>query len=229
MAKNQQAIATRLSMRLNLMAVLFCLILFQRRCASARRQLATNGSAGYPVAMSKNPQTLSADELRGRLSSFCEKHHIQRLEVFGSAARGQTGPGSDVDLLVTFDESAPVSTADLLDMAGEAEELIGRPVDFVLRPSLEKSPNRLLASTFWPPPCACMETDQLGGLDAAWLIASYVKDTTETDFRSNTEKQDAVIRRMEIYFMSRFEHHLKLNLDPKTCDDAGSNILPGIG
>ena len=27
-------------------------------------------------------------------------------------------------------------------MAGEAEELIGRPVDFVLRPSLDKSPNR---------------------------------------------------------------------------------------
>ena len=27
-------------------------------------------------------------------------------------------------------------------MAGEAEELIGHPVDFVLRPSLEKSPNR---------------------------------------------------------------------------------------
>jgi uncharacterized protein len=143
MAKNQQAIATRLSMRLNLMAVPSCPILFhQRRVASARRRLATNGSAGYPVAMSKNPQTLSADELRGRLRPFCEKHHIQRLEVFGSAARGQTGPGSDVDLLVTFDESAPVSTADLLDMAGEAEELIGRPVDFVLRPSLEKSPNR---------------------------------------------------------------------------------------
>ena len=51
-------------------------------------------------------------------------------------------PDSDVDLLVTFDESAPISTADLLEMAGEAEELVGRPMDFVLRPSLEKSPNR---------------------------------------------------------------------------------------
>jgi hypothetical protein len=35
-----------------------------------------------------------------------------------------------------------VSTAELLEMAGEAEELVGRPVDFVLRHSLEKSPNR---------------------------------------------------------------------------------------
>ncbi len=81
-------------------------------------------------------------ELQGRLRPFCEKHPICRLEVFGSAARGQAGPGSDVDLLVTLDESSPVSTAELLEMAGEAEEVVGRPVDFVLRPSLEKSPNR---------------------------------------------------------------------------------------
>jgi uncharacterized protein len=92
--------------------------------------------------MSRDQQALSSDELCGRLRPFCEKHHILRLEVFGSAARNQIGPDSDVDLLVTFDESVPVSTADLLEMAGEAEELIGRPVDFVLRPSLEKSPNR---------------------------------------------------------------------------------------
>jgi uncharacterized protein with HEPN domain len=47
-----------------------------------------------------------------------------------------------------------------------------------------------------------METDQVGRLrdilDAARLIGSYVKDTTETDFRAKQEKQDAVIRRIEI-------------------------------
>jgi predicted nucleotidyltransferase len=47
-----------------------------------------------------------------------------------------------VDLLVTLDDSVPVSAAALLEMAGEAEELLGAPVDFVLRSSLEKSPNR---------------------------------------------------------------------------------------
>ena len=89
------------------------------------------------------PETHFADELRRRLRPFCRKHHIRRLEVFGSAARGQAGPRSDVDLLVTLDESVPVSTPALLEMAGEAEELVGAPVDFVLRSSLEKSPNRL--------------------------------------------------------------------------------------
>jgi predicted nucleotidyltransferase len=85
---------------------------------------------------------LSPDELRKRLRPFCEKYHIRRLEVFGSAASGQASPDSDVDLLVTLADSTSVSTAELLEMAGEAEELVGHPVDFVLRHSLEKSPNR---------------------------------------------------------------------------------------
>ena len=104
--------------------------------------LATNARSDYSVHMLEHPQALSSDELRERLRPFCEKHRIRRLEVFGSAASGMATPSSDVDLLVTLDESTPVSTSELLEMAGEAEELIGRPVDFVLRPSLEKSPNR---------------------------------------------------------------------------------------
>lgn len=47
-----------------------------------------------------------------------------------------------------------------------------------------------------------MEADQLGRLrdilNAARLIASYVTDTTEDQFTANTEKQDAVIRRLEV-------------------------------
>jgi uncharacterized protein with HEPN domain len=47
-----------------------------------------------------------------------------------------------------------------------------------------------------------METDQVGRLrdilEAARLIGSYVKDARESDFHANKEKQDAVIRRIEI-------------------------------
>ena len=91
--------------------------------------------------MVKTPRAQSAEELGQRLRPFCEKHHIRRLEVFGSAARGEASPGSDIDLLVTLDEAWPVSTGALLEMAGEAEELVGAPVDFVLRPSLERPSN----------------------------------------------------------------------------------------
>ena len=82
--------------------------------------------------MRKNDDMVSLAELKARLRRFCERHRIQRLDVFGSAARGEAGPGSDVDLLVTLDESSPVSVAELLEMAGEAEEVVGRPVFEVL-------------------------------------------------------------------------------------------------
>jgi uncharacterized protein with HEPN domain len=46
-----------------------------------------------------------------------------------------------------------------------------------------------------------METNQRGRLRdvlrAAELIASYVDGVAETDFRARTEKQDAVVRRLE--------------------------------
>lgn len=47
-----------------------------------------------------------------------------------------------------------------------------------------------------------MEADQLGRLrdilQAARLIAAYVEGVTETEFHADLEKQDAVIRRIEI-------------------------------
>jgi predicted nucleotidyltransferase len=98
--------------------------------------------AGYAPGVSKVNRILSLAELRRRFRSFCVKYRIRRLEVFGSAAHGDVRDGSDVDLLVTLEENTPVSTSEVLEMAGEAEELVGRPVDFVLRPALEKSSNR---------------------------------------------------------------------------------------
>ena len=83
----------------------------------------------------------SLAELRTLLRAFCQKHRIRRLDIFGSAARGTGTLDSDVDMLVTPDDSPPPSSGELLEMAGEAEEVIGAPVDFVLRSSLEKSPN----------------------------------------------------------------------------------------
>jgi predicted nucleotidyltransferase len=94
------------------------------------------------MTMKNDSQPLSSDDLRRRLLPFCKKHPIRRLDVFGSVAAGTTTPGSDVDLLVTLDESANISTDELLEMAVEAEELVGCPVDFVVRSSLDKSPNR---------------------------------------------------------------------------------------
>jgi hypothetical protein len=46
--------------------------------------------------------TPTVQELRKRLLSFCQKHPITKLEVFGSVADGTAKRGSDVDLMGTF-------------------------------------------------------------------------------------------------------------------------------
>jgi predicted nucleotidyltransferase len=72
------------------------------------------------------PPTLSPDELCTALRAFCEQHAIRRLDVFGSAARGQASLRSDVDVLVMLDDSVPVSTLEILDMAGANERAFRR-------------------------------------------------------------------------------------------------------
>lgn len=49
--------------------------------------------------------------------------------MFGSVARGEDGPDSDIDLLVDFE--ADSSLFDLLHLTQLLEELLGRSVDVV--------------------------------------------------------------------------------------------------
>lgn len=86
----------------------------------------------------QTPYSLSIDEMRERLVPFCRRHGIQEIAVFGSAARGEAGAESDIDLLVS--PAPATSVTELIEMAGEVEELLGAQVDFVLRDQLDRSP-----------------------------------------------------------------------------------------
>lgn len=52
------------------------------------------------------------------------------MAIFGSAARGEQRPDSDVDIMVEFDTSKDY---DLLDLADELQHLLKRKVDLVVR------------------------------------------------------------------------------------------------
>jgi len=43
------------------------------------------------------------DKHRKALIDLCQKYHVKRLDVFGSAARGDFEKSSDIDFLVEFD------------------------------------------------------------------------------------------------------------------------------
>jgi uncharacterized protein len=65
---------------------------------------------------------------------------VQRLEVFGSVARGDAQSGSHLDLLVSFQPGVRVGL-DFFDMAQELERLVGCKVDLMTRRSVEQDAN----------------------------------------------------------------------------------------
>jgi predicted nucleotidyltransferase len=71
---------------------------------------------------------------RGEILRIAEKHGARNVRVFGSAARGETGPDSDVDFLVAVQpEHSPWFPAGLiLDL----ERLLGCEVDVVTEEAL---------------------------------------------------------------------------------------------
>lgn len=56
-------------------------------------------------------------------------HRALSLRVFGSVARGEDGPGSDIDFLVEFSPEA--SLLDLVGLKQDIEALLGRTADIV--------------------------------------------------------------------------------------------------
>ena len=71
---------------------------------------------------------------REELENLCRRYSVRRLELFGSAARGDFKEGrSDLDFLVEFREGTPVEMADrYLGLLEELEVLFGTPVDLVM-------------------------------------------------------------------------------------------------
>jgi hypothetical protein len=55
---------------------------------------------------------------------------ITSLSLFGSMARGEAGPESDVDLLIEVDPEAGFGLSDLLDLQEEFGQLLARPINF---------------------------------------------------------------------------------------------------
>src|SRR5205814_9065119 len=60
---------------------------------------------------------------------------VRSLDLFGSVARGEAGPQSDVDLLVDFDEA--VGLFHFFRVQRRLEEMLGRRVDLVMRDAVK--------------------------------------------------------------------------------------------
>jgi len=64
-----------------------------------------------------------------KLAEFCRENHILKLSLFGSVLHGNSGPESDIDLLVEFKPAHIPGLFRFAHIERQLSELIGRKVD----------------------------------------------------------------------------------------------------
>jgi predicted nucleotidyltransferase len=74
------------------------------------------------------------EEKRAELERLCVRHHVVRLDLFGSAAQDDFNPErSDLDFLVELDDVPPGQRADrYFQLREDLRALFGRSVDLVV-------------------------------------------------------------------------------------------------
>ena len=89
---------------------------------------------------------MSTQAMTQMIADYFKTQPVVRAWLFGSFARGEETPESDVDILVQFDHDRPIGLLRYTGMWREIEELIGRKVDLVedgtLMPFAVESANR---------------------------------------------------------------------------------------
>ena len=78
---------------------------------------------------------------RKALGELVELYRIRRLSLFGSAARGELEPESDIDLLVEFEEENEMSLGGMVRLGDALSLLFGRKVD-IATPGILNNPYR---------------------------------------------------------------------------------------
>lgn len=71
------------------------------------------------------------------LADICRRYGVARLDVFGSAGRGELTDASDIDVLYELAPDTRLGWA-IEDLARELTEALGRPVDLVSRRYLHR-------------------------------------------------------------------------------------------
>ena len=83
----------------------------------------------------KDVKQLPANK-RDEILRIATTHGASNVRVFGSVARGEARPDSDLDLLVDLEPKR--SLLDLVGLIQDLEDLLGCKVDVVTEPALHK-------------------------------------------------------------------------------------------
>jgi len=62
---------------------------------------------------------------------------IRQIGIFGSVARGEDRPDSDLDILIDLDSDSSLTLFGLIDLEQEYSERLGQKVDLVIKDDLK--------------------------------------------------------------------------------------------
>jgi len=79
---------------------------------------------------------MSLEEIRNKIEPFLKNRGAEYVAVFGSVARGEDRPDSDIDILVRFNKD--ISLLDHIGMAQELEDALKQKVDLITERSLSE-------------------------------------------------------------------------------------------
>ena len=81
------------------------------------------------MALTATPRGSLVERHRDQIVALAARHKGRSVAVFGSVARGEDGPRSDIDFVVEFEPGS--SLFDLMSLQDDLAELLGCPVDIV--------------------------------------------------------------------------------------------------
>ncbi len=76
---------------------------------------------------------MDINEIKQKVAPVLDRYNVKQADVFGSVARGEANPDSDVDILVEF-EKFP-SLVELIRMENDLERVLKKRVDVVVKGS----------------------------------------------------------------------------------------------
>lgn len=77
------------------------------------------------------------------IAQFCDRWQVTEFALFGSVLRDDFREDSDIDVLISFSETAKRGLTETLQMRDELEAMFDRKVDLIVKSAIERSENWL--------------------------------------------------------------------------------------
>ncbi|MBT1163125.1 nucleotidyltransferase domain-containing protein [Bifidobacterium felsineum] len=119
---------------------------YERALGSLRPSTSSTSNHEDRPEGASSSSTLEITTLKLIMAKLVERYGIEEMYVFGSVARGEALPDSDVDLLYRFKPDVSYTALTLQNLTDDLESMLGRKISLMSYPALLRNAQRSRAS-----------------------------------------------------------------------------------